>query len=312
MKNKLMLVLIFFIFLFSIVTVSAIDDTNDTSVNNGDILSVNNGETIYDDMYSVSQDENDSILTENEEIKLSENEHEALKDLNSSHYGYWTWSKEISCINFTDLSKNGVTDILLNYYALERYNESFVKSFILDAGEYGIKTHIWAQIFYYDGSWVRPIDRAGNVNYAFFDNKTAELEYYAGIEGVAGIHYDYIRFSGSERYDNTAWQNPGGKEAITYFIKQSSEAIRKINPNIIISAALMPEISMLEEVYGVDYSEVTKYFDVVMPMAYRGNFNEDSAWVYNVTKYFVDNSQGSVVWTGLQCIGCGCKRSHDI
>ena len=61
MKNKLMLVLIFFIFLFSIVTVSAIDDTNDTSVNNGDILSVNNGETIYDDMYSVSQDENDSI-----------------------------------------------------------------------------------------------------------------------------------------------------------------------------------------------------------------------------------------------------------
>ena len=299
MKNKLMLVLIFFIFLFSIVTVSAIDDTNDTSVNNGDILSVNNGETIYDDMYSVSQDENDSILTENEEIKLSENEHEALKDLNSSHYGYWTWSKEISCINFTDLSKNGVTDILLNYYALERYNESFVKSFILDAGEYGIKTHIWAQIFY-EGSWVRPIDRAGNVNYAFFDNKTAELEYYAGIEGVAGIHYDYIRFSGSERYDNTAWQNPGGKEAITYFIKQSSEAIRKINPNIIISAALMPEISMLEEVYGVDYSEVTKYFDVVMPMAYRGNFNEDSAWVYNVTKYFVDNSQGSVVWTGLQ------------
>ena len=300
MKNKLILVLICFIFLFSIVAVSAIEDTNDTTVNNVDILSVNNGETVYNnDTFFISQDEDDSLLTENEEYKLSENENLALNDLNSSHYGYWTWSREISCLNFSDLSENGVTDILLNYYAFERYNESFVKSLIVDAKEYGINIHIWAQIFY-DGEWIRPIDRAGNVNYEFFDNKTAELEYYAGVEGVAGIHYDYIRFSGSEKYDNTAWQNPGGKEAITYFVKQSTEAIRKINPNLIISAALMPEISMLESYYGVEYSEVTKYFDVVMPMAYRGNFNEDSYWVYNVTKYFVENSKGSVVWTGLQ------------
>ncbi len=84
MKNKLMLVLIFFIFLFSIVTVSAIDNTNDTCINNADVLSVNNGETIYNDIYSVYQDQNDSILTENEEIILSENEHDALNDLNSS------------------------------------------------------------------------------------------------------------------------------------------------------------------------------------------------------------------------------------
>ena len=219
--------------------------------------------------------------------------------MNSTHYGYWAYSSDALSLNFTDLSEHGVTDILLNYYAYERFNQSFVESFALDAKEHGINIHIWAQIFY-EGSWIRPVDRQGNVNYDFFDTKTAELEGYARTKGIAGIHYDYLRFSGSEYYSNTGWQNPGGKEAITYFVRQSTEAIRKINPDLIISAAIMPEYENLEYTYGVQYSEISKYFDVIMPMSYRGNYNKDTEWIKSVTQDFVDNSQGSEVWAGLQ------------
>ncbi|MBR5954891.1 MAG: hypothetical protein IK021_05755, partial [Methanobrevibacter sp.] len=322
MKSKIIIVSILIIFLFSIVAVSAIDDTNDTIVNNENILSVNNDEKAYDSfLSSVNEDENESIITENESIiteneenvlseneenVLSENEENVLSeneenvfDLNSTHYAYWTWSKD-NYTNFAELSKRGVTDIMLNYYAFQKYSPEYVDEYIAGAREEGINVHIWAQIFYQGEPWDRPIDRQGNVNYEFFNNKTKELEYYASGKGLAGIHYDYLRFSGSEKYDNTAWQNPGGTDAITYFVKQSTEAIRKINPDLIISAAIMPEMDYLDSLYGVDYPEITKYFDVVMPMVYRGNYNEDAAWVYDTTKEFVEKSQGSVVWTGLQ------------
>lgn len=288
MKNRIMAVLILLIFMFSIAAVSAADDT---PVNSTDALSAGENNINDHDSSSTSEDE-DSILSENGENLLDED--------STTHYGYWAWSTDLPTLNLTDLSDHGVTDIFLNYYAFERFNESVVESLALTAKEKGINVHIWAQIFKDSEHWTRPIDREGNVNNEAFDRKTAELEYYAGVKGIAGIHYDYLRFSGSAYYNNTGWQNPGGKEAITYFVKQSTEAIRKINPDLIISAAIMPEPDWLEDVYGVEYSEITKYFDVITPMVYRGNFRQDTAWVGEMTKFFIENSSGSTVWTGLQ------------
>lgn len=287
MKYKIIILLILIIFSFSVSSVSAMDDTNDTVVSEDNLLSVNDLELQSNDTYSVSEENNDNVICEDS----------SSDDLN---YGYWAIASDVKDLNFTDLSEHGVTDILLNYQVYEKYNQSFVESLALTAKEYGINIHIWAQIFYYGGSWIKPVDWRGNVNYKYFDSKIAELETYARTKGIAGIHYDYLRFLGSEYSYNSAWQNPGGKEAITYFVKQSCEAIRKINPDIIISATLMPEINMLEPVYGIEYSEISKYFDVVMPLAYRGKFNQDSDWVKYITEYFVNNSHGSEVWTGLQ------------
>lgn len=289
MRSKTMAVLILFIFLFSVVAVSAADE----QVSTEDMLSVDdNNETYGNYSSSIDNDEDNSVLTENDANPLN--------DDNSTHFGYWAWSTDVPTLNFTDLSSHGVTDIFLNYYAFQRFNESVVESLALTAKENGINVHIWAQIFKDSEFWTRPVDRNGNVNYEAFDRKTAELEYYASVKGIAGIHYDYLRFSGSEYYNNTAWQNPGGKEAITYFVKKSTEAIRKINPDLIISAAIMPEPDSLERIYGVEYSEISKYMDVIIPMVYRGNFKQDTAWVGQITKFFIDNSSGSTVWTGLQ------------
>ena len=179
MKNKIMAVSILLIILmFSIVAVSA---TDDTPVNSTDALSAGEDNINDHDSSSTSEDEN-SILTENGENLLDED--------SATHYGYWAWSTDLPSFNLTDLSDHGVTDIFLNYYAFERFNESVVESLALTAQEKGINVHIWAQIFKDSEHWTRPIDREGNVNYEAFDRKTAELEYYAGVKGIAGIHYD--------------------------------------------------------------------------------------------------------------------------
>ena len=90
--------------------------------------------------------------------------------------------------------------------------------------------------------WIPPINvTTHEVNQKYFDEKIASLERYARTPGVAGIHYDYLRYSGSVKYNNSAAQNPGGMEAITLFVNQSTAALRAINPDLILSAAIMPE-----------------------------------------------------------------------
>lgn len=85
MKSKLIILLIMLIFLFSIVSVSATDDINDTILNNDERLSLENDEAIYaNDTHLISDDENESFL--------SESDIPALKESDSSHYGYWVWS----------------------------------------------------------------------------------------------------------------------------------------------------------------------------------------------------------------------------
>lgn len=218
------------------------------------------------------------------------------------HYGYWVHSGDMADINLSDLEEKGVSDLFLNQYSFVRYeNQSgFVESWIGDANSHGIKIHIWAQIFYMKG-WINPINiTTHEVNQKYFDEKIASLERYARTPGVAGIHYDYLRYSGSVKYNNSAAQNPGGMEAITLFVNQSTAALRAINPDLILSAAIMPEPEHPIDWYGYDYPAISHFMDVMIPMIYTGNYRQNSGWVENTTRWFVENSQHAEVWTGLQ------------
>lgn len=177
-------------------------------------------------------------------------------------YGYWVNGGDMKNLNLTELSEHGVTDILLNYYAFTRFNQSDVEAFIGDANSAGIRTHIWTQIFYSGGKWIKPAVN-GTFNEEHFDEKISELETYARTPGGAGINFDYLRYSGSVKYNNNAAQNPGGMDAISEFVKRSTERLRKINPNIILSAAIMPEIDRLEDWYGYNYTAISQYMDIL-------------------------------------------------
>ena len=207
--------------------------------------------------------------------------------------GYWMWASGMKSVNLKTLKDKGTKHIFLHSYAVSLYGKSAVQSWIAKANKYGIKVHIWMQVCY-DGKWIKPIKEDGSVDYGFLKKKVNIAVYYSQIKGVAGIHFDYVRFGGTaHKYENS-------EKALNYFVKKACVEVRKVNPNCIMSAAIMPEPDMMLYYYGQDIPTMTKYLDVIVPMAYKGNYEKSSYWIKTVTRTFVKQSNGALVWTGLQ------------
>lgn len=217
---------------------------------------------------------------------------EVLKK-NTTGYGYWVYGGDMGSVSLGTLASKGTTDLFLNFYALTIKTQREVESWIASANKLGMRVHIWMQAFYANGSWVNPVVN-GNVNSDYFEQKIIEAQKYASIKGISGIHLDYIRYPGN------AYKTSGGTAAISEFAQQITEAIHDTDPNIIVSCALMPETTSNAYYYGQDYSVISRYMDVVIPMIYKGNYGKTSSWIKTIAKWFVDNSEGAQVWAGLQ------------
>ena len=218
---------------------------------------------------------------------------EVIKKASSGGFGYWLFGGDMKSVSLSTLASRGTSDIFLNFYAFTAYKQSEVESWIASANKLGMRVHIWMQTFYDGGSWVNPV-KSGSPNTAFFNQKIAEAKKYAAVKGVAGIHFDYLRYPGN------AYKTSGGTAAISQFVKQATEAVHSVNSNLIVSCALMPETTSMAYYYGQDYSVISRYMDVVVPMVYKGNYGKSASWITSTTKWFVDNSKGALVWTGLQ------------
>lgn len=208
--------------------------------------------------------------------------------------GYWLWSSHMKSINLKKLSKKGTKQIFLHVHAIAQFGKGSVVSFIKKAHKYGMKVHLWMQVCYTGGKWIRPIDKNNKIKYGFLNSKIKEAKRYAKIKGVDGIHFDYVRFGGTAHL----YKDPN--RAINYFMKKASIQIHKIKPNCIVSAALMPEPNSMTYYYGQDVSTISKYADVLLPMVYKGNYHQTTKWITSVTKAFTKQSNGAQVWTGLQ------------
>jgi uncharacterized lipoprotein YddW (UPF0748 family) len=88
--------------------------------------------------------------------------------------------------------------------------------------------------------------------------------------------------------------------AINYFTKELSDVIHAINPNLIVSAAVMPEVDSNKYYYGQDIPTLSRYLDAIVPMVYKGNYNSGTNWIKTTTAAFVKQSNGAEIWTGLQ------------
>ena len=208
--------------------------------------------------------------------------------------GYWLWSSHMKSVSLKKLSKKGTKQIFLHVHAIAQYGKGSVVSFIKKAHKYGMKVHLWMQVCYSNGKWVRPINENNKIKYGFLNGKIKEAKRYAKIKGVDGIHFDYVRFGGTAHL----YKDPN--RAINYFMKKASTQIHKIRSNCIVSAALMPEPKMMTYYYGQDVSTISKYADVLLPMVYKGNYHQTTKWITSVTKTFTKQSNGAQVWTGLQ------------
>ena len=211
----------------------------------------------------------------------------------TDHNAYWLYGADMESVDLKDLASNGVTDIFLNFKSYELYGKSGVESWISSASSNGINVHMWVQVFYESNTWTNPV-KNGNVNTAFFNTKINEIKEYSAIKGLSGIHLDYLRYPG------TAYKTTGGTAAINSFVKQAVTAIKSINSDLKVSCALMPETTSSAYYYGQDYATLSQYLDIVIPMVYKGNYGKDSSWITTTTQWYVKNSKGSEVWTGLQ------------
>lgn len=208
--------------------------------------------------------------------------------------GYWVWPKHMKNLNLKALSKKGTKHVFLEVSAISAYGKSAVVKWISKAHKYGIKVHLWICVCSDGENWVSPVNKDNTFKYWFINKKVKEAIKYSKIKGVDGIHLDYIRFGG------TAYKYKTSTQAINYIVKKICVGIHKSKPNCIVSAAVMPEVSKMTYWYGQDISTMGRYLDVIVPMVYKGNFNQKSSWITKVVKTYKKQSKSAVIWAGLQ------------
>lgn len=196
----------------------------------------------------------------------------------NKHFGYWVFGKDMENVNLKTLSNNGVTDIFLNFYAFTAHGESKVLSWIKNANSNKINVHIWVQCFY-DGKWHNP-------KTTDLTSKLKEIKKYANLNGVKGVHLDYLRYPGN------AYKTNGGADAITSFVKK----VRSQNPKTFLSCAVMPEQSD-KYYYGQDIDALGKIVDAMIPMQYKGNYEANTTWLESTSKLFASKA---TLWSGIQ------------
>ncbi|WP_458402729.1 pseudomurein-binding repeat-containing protein [Methanobrevibacter sp.] len=276
-------------------TINGITYTAETSLTGIATFTANVGAGIYNVSYNYDGAGDNDNGPANASTKIN-----VVRSKISNGYGYWVFGGDMKSVDLSELASKGTTDIFLNFYAVEAHGKSAVESWIASAGKVGIRVHIWMQSFY-DGGWINPI-KNGAVNTAYFNQKIAEAKTYANLKGIAGVHLDYLRYPG------TAYLNPAGTAAISQFAKQVAEAVHAINKNIIVSCAMMPETTLNAYYYGQDISALSSCLDVIIPMAYKGNYGHSSPWLTSTAKWFIQNSEGAEVWMGLQ----GYRSDSDV
>jgi hypothetical protein len=88
---------------------------------------------------------------------------------------------------------------------------------------------------------------------------------------------------------------------VTEFCRQIHDAVKAVNPGIVLSAALMPEPDS-EYFYGQDPAQMGQYLDILMPMIYYhsdGYRQNGAKWALGVADHFARKGAPATVWAGL-------------
>lgn len=214
----------------------------------------------------------------------------------------WLWGKHMKEAPLKEYAEKGYGHILLNEAAFNTWGEAEVYAFVEECKSLGIVPHVWFQCFYKDGGWAYPLDDEKKVlKQEFYDDIVARASKYIK-GGFDGIHLDYIRFGGTAHKHDYPEAGLRANDVVTECCRQLNVALKAINPKVILSAALMPEIDS-EHFYGQDPAAMGQYLDILMPMVYRYNYaGEDKSleWVYEVSNWFVEKGAPAEVWVGIQ------------
>jgi len=212
----------------------------------------------------------------------------------------WIKSYDFTKVDLDKLANSGIRNVFLHESAISQYGKLNVTIWAKEAASKGITTHIWIQCFYSKGKWINPVNTATkSYNQAYFNKILSKVITYSKMDYIGGIHLDYLRYPGTAymyKYSNGVT----GEKAITKFTSQVKSCMNKYNQNMVLSAAVMPETSSNARYYGQNIPKLGKHLDIIVPMIYKGNYRRSPSWITSKTRWFVKNSGGAQVWTGLQ------------
>ncbi len=214
----------------------------------------------------------------------------------------WLWGSHMKEAPLQEWADKGYGHVLLNEAAFGRWTEEEVYGFVQTCKDLGLVPHVWFQCFYKDGKWAYPVDDEKKViKQDFYDDLVARASKYVN-GGFEGVHLDYIRFGGTAHKHDYPEAGLRANDVVTECCRQLNVALKAINPDVILSAALMPEIDS-EHYYAQDPAAMGQWLDVLMPMVYRyGYAGEDKSleWVTEVSNWFEEKSGPADVWVGIQ------------
>ncbi|MGB9979865.1 hypothetical protein [Methanobacterium sp.] len=157
----------------------------------------------------------------------------------------------------------------------------------------------------YKNGWIyKPVYKYVTKKYytTYYKKLLAGIKYINNNYAVAGIHLDYVRYSGCAEKNHAAYQQPGGVDggvnAVTNFVKRVRSIVTKQ-----LSAAVMPEGVNNSYYYGQNYGKLADYLNFFVPMTYQGNYGATNAWITNKIKYIVSQAKGKPVYAGLTTYG---------
>ena len=88
---------------------------------------------------------------------------------------------------------------------------------------------------------------------------------------------------------------------VTEFCRQMHDAVKAVRPDIVLSAALMPEPDS-EYYYGQDPAQMGQFLDILMPMIYYhcDSYRKNGLqWALGVADHFATKGAPARVWAGL-------------
>ncbi len=225
----------------------------------------------------------------------------------------WVNHSSMDSYDLEKMARIGVGNIVIHEFVFrsDYHKKADVEAFIERAHSLGMKVHIWQQCFWWsgdvhwpdgtvtEGDWVSAIidGTPAKVNQPRFDEIIKRSLNYVNYD-IDGIHYDYVRFGGTAYKHGD--ENLSGTDAITEFCRQAETKIHARKQSIIMSAALMGE-SGAQKYYGQDPEQMTRYIDILMPMAYISSYGYSPTKNVSVANWFADGAHknGKESWHGF-------------
>ena len=190
--------------------------------------------------------------------------------------GIWIWGStlyDVGIDNFVDeMVEHNFSDVYLLVKDVSGYYTFDLIDDLLKETNGRFRVHAWIICFmdYSKGGWV-DVNSTSYRQYLINDIIVPLVKM-----NVDGICLDYIRYPGNAN---------GNTYPITSFCMEVRNAVKSINQNCILSAAVMPEMEANAYYYGQDYEEMAKYVDVLLPMTYTHNYKMPPSWVGEVVDY---------------------------